>query len=360
MGTAEYEMGVRANELDADGESRVYRMFRQFWHPVSYSHELDDRPQRAFLCGEQLAIVRLGDQICAFADLCAHRGTPLSLGTVENNELRCCYHGWQYDAKGDCTFIPQRPDLSRRLGARIKRYPAVERYGLIWVCLDETPRFPLPEFPQYDDPTSGVARVFFPPLEWACTAPRRVENITDLGHFPILHDGLLGFRGRPEVAEHLVWRAGNSLRMQLAGPTFLVPNNPRYASLNLGLDVLAIHRQWWLFMPLTVVVQETGPGPGHLFCLLFHPTPLRANRIRDFVVAVRNYATGKAEMDALVEFSMRVIDQDKPVVEGQRPQTLPEDLSQELHVKGVDVFSIEYRRWLVELAREPRALKQGP
>jgi hypothetical protein len=31
---------------------------------------------------------------------------------------------------------------------------------------------------------------------------------------------------------------------------------------------------------------------------------------------------------------------------------LPFDLSAELHIRGVDKVSIEYRRWLVELARQ--------
>ena len=38
------------------------------------------------------------------------------------------------------------------------------------------------------------------------------------------------------------------------------------------------------------------------------------------------------------------------VVESQRPEELPIDLSEELHIKGVDRVSIDYRRWLGEIA----------
>jgi vanillate O-demethylase monooxygenase subunit len=41
-----------------------------------------------------------------------------------------------------------------------------------------------------------------------------------------------------------------------------------------------------------------------------------------------------------------------PVVESQRPEELPEDLSYELHLKGVDTFHLQYRRWLLELSKE--------
>jgi len=47
-----------------------------------------------------------------------------------------------------------------------------------------------------------------------------------------------------------------------------------------------------------------------------------------------------------------VIGQDRPVVESQRPEQLPYDLSAELHIRGVDRASLEYRKWLVELARK--------
>jgi vanillate O-demethylase monooxygenase subunit len=38
------------------------------------------------------------------------------------------------------------------------------------------------------------------------------------------------------------------------------------------------------------------------------------------------------------------------VVESQRPEELPIDLTQELHIRGVDRVSIDYRRWLGEIA----------
>jgi len=54
----------------------------------------------------------------------------------------------------------------------------------------------------------------------------------------------------------------------------------------------------------------------------------------------------------MLEFNELVIQQDHPIVESQRPEQLPFDLSAELHVRGVDLVSLEYRKWLVELANE--------
>ena len=51
-----------------------------------------------------------------------------------------------------------------------------------------------------------------------------------------------------------------------------------------------------------------------------------------------------------VDFQQVILEQDRVVVESQRPEELPIDLSEELHIKGVDRVSIDYRRWLGEIA----------
>src|SRR5579883_2330244 len=115
----------RTNKFDAAGEARIYRSLKHFWHPVLFTTELNEAPRRVTLCGVHIAVVRLNGQVQAFNDLCAHRGTALSLGSVvsgrDGDELRCPYHGWQYNERGICTMAPQRPDLAGRIRARIKR-----------------------------------------------------------------------------------------------------------------------------------------------------------------------------------------------------------------------------------------------
>ena len=87
----------------------------------------------------------------AFRDLCIHRGTALSLGRVEDDTLVCAYHGWRYDAAGQCVKIPAQPDLPIPTKARARTYPCCERYGLVWVCLGE-PTAEVPAYPEADNP----------------------------------------------------------------------------------------------------------------------------------------------------------------------------------------------------------------
>ena len=61
------------------------------------------------------------------------------------------------------------------------------------------------------------------------------------------------------------------------------------------------------------------------------------------------YRLGEENDAELAAFQALILDQDRPVVESQRPEELPVDLSAELHIAGPDEASIQYRRRLAEL-----------
>jgi len=68
---------------------------RRCWHPVAYSHDVGDQPSATTVLGEPLVLWRAAaGTIRAFRDLCIHRGTALSLGRVQGDEIVCAYaHG---------------------------------------------------------------------------------------------------------------------------------------------------------------------------------------------------------------------------------------------------------------------------
>lgn len=335
----------RTNELDVAGEQRVIQALRHFWHPVARSFELGpEDPLRVVLLDQQLVLARLDGEARAFNDLCAHRGTALSLGKVlDGTRLRCPYHGWEYDATGTCRLAPQRPDLADSLRPRVRKYHVAERYGLIWVCLEDTPHYPLGEFPQYDDPTYRKMHLTTP--DWSCSAPRRVENYSDLAHFAFVHDGVLGDINDPSIKPHDVTRDEHTLTLSMTEPIWAGSMKNR-AMTN---PVPAISH-WKLFMPLTILLTVTSGEEQ--YCLFFHPTPLGAKKTRNFTIAARNYGDPTDDYSKFQEFQDLVYEQDREIVESQRPEELPEDLSFEMHLKGVDTLSITYRRWLKKLADE--------
>lgn len=342
----------RANEFDSAGEARIYQALKHFWHPVLFSRELEVKPKRVTLCGVHVVVVRLNNDIRAFNDLCAHRGTALSLGSVAcgptGDELRCPYHGWQFDEEGMCTIAPQRPDLAGRVRARIRRFNCVERYGMIWVCLVDEPHLPVPEFKQWDD--DSYQKIEIPSTLWKCSSPRRVENFTDLGHFAIVHDGWLGDVNHPEPPKHEVWRENNSVRVKTLEPK-REPGRAKY-----GIEpepdsdgLVDTWQNWWIYMPLTVTFNQTAPG-NRDYVMFFHPTPIGPKTIRNFTIAARNFGNRETAAEEIISFTQTIYSQDIDLVESQRPEDLPEDLSAEMHLGGVDTPQIEYRKWLLELA----------
>jgi phenylpropionate dioxygenase-like ring-hydroxylating dioxygenase large terminal subunit len=50
----------------------------------------------------------------------------------------------------------------------------------------------------------------------------------------------------------------------------------------------------------------------------------------------------------IIQYQDRIFEQDRPIVESQRPELLPLDLQAELHLRS-DRTAIAYRRWLRQL-----------
>src|SRR5664279_2053221 len=79
---------------------------------------------------------------------CAHRGADLAFGRLENGGLRCAFHGWLFDATGQCLETPAEPQDSQLCkGIKQRAYPVVEKSGILWAYLGEGEP---PAFPEID------------------------------------------------------------------------------------------------------------------------------------------------------------------------------------------------------------------
>jgi 5,5'-dehydrodivanillate O-demethylase len=127
------------------------RYLRTFWHPVFVARELPSARARPIrILGEDLTLYR-GESgephLVAFH--CAHRGTQLSTGWVEGDNLRCFYHGWTYGPDGRCVEQPAEPEpFCQRI--KIRSYPVQEYVGLIFAYLGEGEPPPLPRYAAFE------------------------------------------------------------------------------------------------------------------------------------------------------------------------------------------------------------------
>ena len=70
-----------------------------------------DTPRQVRALGEDLILFRDGAGRAGLVHArCCHRGTTLYYGKVEERGIRCCYHGWLFDAEGHCLEQPCEPE----------------------------------------------------------------------------------------------------------------------------------------------------------------------------------------------------------------------------------------------------------
>jgi phenylpropionate dioxygenase-like ring-hydroxylating dioxygenase large terminal subunit len=297
------------------------------------SDVVESAPVAARLLGLDLVLWRVSGEVRAWQDLCAHRGTRLSLGSISDGLLTCPYHGWTYDESGKCVRIPAHPDQNPPARAQVTTFRSVERYGWVWVSLGD-PGGDIPVFPEWDD--SSFRKIHCGPYRFAAAGPRVVENFLDVAHFPFVHEGYLGDRDHAEIDDYTVTTDQNGITAD--NITIWQPNPD---GTGVGKPVTYTYRA---FRPLTAYFAKRAE---QVFSIFFNVTPVDVDHSIGWMCEALNYAHDMPEM-ALREFQDEVTAQDVPIVESQRPELLPLDLQAELHLRS-DRTSIAYRRWLNEL-----------
>lgn len=310
------------------------------WHPVAFAHEVPaDAPHAVKLLDELIVLWRTADgRPQAMKDLCIHRGTALSLGWVKNDCIVCPYHAWEYNTAGDCVHIPQSRHVTIPTKAKTPVYACQERYGLIWVCLSGQPAYPLPEIPEFENGDWKIVNTG--PFNWNSDASRQLENFTDFGHFPWVHPGLLGDPSRPIVPDYTVEARGNVLYYDVVRPEATNTDEfPVFAN----EEVVQPERRsrYQLHLPYTVVLR-LGWGGEKGMVYFFVSQPIAKDRCRGYCIIGRNYDLEQPDT-ILQEFENTIFGQDQRVVESQRPEQVPFDLADELHLQ-FDAVAINYRR----------------
>lgn len=181
---------------------------RRYWHPVGVSASVTDRPQKVRILGEDLILFRdKKGRAGLLYPRCMHRGTSLYYGHVEDEGIRCCYHGWMFSVEGHCLDQPCEPGGgTHRETARQPWYPVEERYGLVFAYMGPPEKRPV--LPRYDILESleegefievdgsgygGYADVVADPhvpFHWL----QNWENIVDPYHVQVLHATFSGIQ----------------------------------------------------------------------------------------------------------------------------------------------------------------------
>jgi phenylpropionate dioxygenase-like ring-hydroxylating dioxygenase large terminal subunit len=307
------------------------------WHPVARSEQVADQALLAVrLLGEDCVIWRSGPALMAWQDLCIHRGARLSLGRVVDSTLHCPYHGWVYGSTGHCVHIPAHPEQTPPAKAVVRSYQVRERYGLIWVCLG-VPSGDIPPFPEWDAEGFGHA-VCGPFAHIRAHGPRLIENYLDAAHFPFVHAGVLGDPALPVLGEFEVRIGPDGVE---SDPISVYQPDPY------GGTAGRVTYTYHAYRPLTAHFTKHMPAATNGMVLTITPHD-HLDSTAWFIVATTAVQDHRQLEEHYTPRIAAIFEEDRAIVESQRPELLPLDLQSELHLRS-DRVAVAYRRWLRQL-----------
>jgi vanillate O-demethylase monooxygenase subunit len=309
------------------------------WFPIAVASQVTDRPVAARLLDVELVIFRGADKLVVARDLCPHRGMRLSCGWVDQGQIICPYHGLHFDAEGRCTSIPSNP--SARLSARLSLtvLPSVERFGLVWCSLAGEAE-QLPSFDAWDKP--DFQQIVCDPMDIGSSPGRQLEGFLDVAHFAWAHTGTFGNRSNPIVPDYTVESIDRGLRVVYVSDVS-----------NYGTDQydrapadFKWRRTFQVFPPFSATLIVDYPEDKQLW-ILNSASPISARATRLFCPVARNFDLD-IPVQAVRDWNTRVFNEDRVLVENQKPEDLPLDLSFEISIPA-DRTSVAYRRLLKQM-----------
>ena len=167
-----------------------------YWYPILESHQLGEKPICVERFGEKLAVWRdKRGRVAVFHNHCPHRRAPLSLGSVNGEELVCAYHGWRFNRSGDCVEKPLE-ERNSALNERhaVKSYPAEDRAGYIWMFYGDRNKVTSLQVPPELEDNGWYP--FKTEYVWDTNWLNVLDNVLDPLHAIYLHSGAVTQRRR--------------------------------------------------------------------------------------------------------------------------------------------------------------------
>ena len=174
------------------------KLLRNAWYVCAWADEIGGEPLQRWICGEPIVLWRRSDgNPAALADRCPHRDAPLSLGRVVGDDIQCGYHGLLFGPDGRCVAVPGEDRIPA--GAGTRSYPAIERWGWVFVWTGDPERADpalIPDYHWKDDPAwAGKGETLHVKAHYGLIR----DNLLDLTHAHYVHrrtlatDGVIEF-----------------------------------------------------------------------------------------------------------------------------------------------------------------------
>ena len=305
------------------------------WYVICRKDEIEENKiLLKYIFDQEIIIWKKKERIMAWENLCIHRGSRLSLGSINNGILKCAYHGWEYNQDAQCVKIPSQPDIKIPKKACVKSYKVIEKMNMVWINLSKEANdfVNIKEFNE-----SNFNHVASGPYIMNASAPRAIENFLDVAHFPFVHENHLGVKDKPMIDDYDVVSSNKGIH---ASNVKIFQPNPDGTNKS-GEVIYDYH----VHSPFVASLGK-DVSKNERFVLVFYVTPISETESMIYTLTLMNF--GKLDDKIVRDYQDFITAQDVPIVESQRPELLPMDLQEELSIRS-DKISIAYRRYLKKM-----------
>ncbi|MDJ0928733.1 MAG: aromatic ring-hydroxylating dioxygenase subunit alpha [Gammaproteobacteria bacterium] len=327
-------------------------MYINFWYPMATSEELvADKPLKVRAVGQDFVVFRDTEgQAACLSNTCTHRGGSLSAGKIKGDCVECPYHGWQFDAAGQCQRIPSLgPDGKVPGRTRIDAYPVEEKYGMVFAFLGDLSESERPPVLTVQEWEQEGWRSTLQHYAIVGNYERSVENGLDPAHNEFVHD-THGFQGENEeykigdmrIEEAPSWGPwGNGFWHVFNAPPLPEGQMQSGRTQSGDLEVGTGHHgpnSLWTYI---------HAGPTTWFHQYLFERPVDEGNIHLYLLCMRNAFLEEKNDAYMIERNQYVANQDKVVIEELRPVLTPPTTTKEFMVPA-DKVILMYRDKLKE------------
>ncbi len=330
-------------------EDIPFQALRRTWQPVALAPDLKPGAVTSYtLLETELVLTRFPDGRLLAADVaCPHKGARLSNGCIRDGALMCPYHGWRFNAGGECLDIPSlvEPNREKMDLSHLRTYAIQERYGMIWVKLDPEGGHELPDVPEFED--SRWAYRLGPVTPFQAGFRREIENYLDMTHFAFAHATTLGKAADVRLPPmDITVTDDGGFQMDAPFPALDTPHEQP------GKLQSAHHRRQRCYLPnFTTIRQSFNDGDERV--LVHIPSPNTRTTCTVFWSLAISPGFDGPTPESQIDFAIQVLDEDRQMCENQLPAEVPLNPARGgwgvLVMPGdnlANMFQKQFRRWL--------------
>ena len=175
------------------------RIFANTWQLVGRVDQVAEHG--AFITADvgkdSIVVLRDGDTLRGFHNVCLHRAGPVASGCGKRNTLQCRYHGWTYRLDGSLLKAPEMEETCNFAAADMHLVPVkVAQWGPL-VFANVNGKAPplldiLEDIPARVAPFKCEDMHYVTSKHWdiACNWKVYVDNYLEGYHLPVVHPGL--------------------------------------------------------------------------------------------------------------------------------------------------------------------------